>query len=126
MIAEFKDCIDKGGVLGLAIGIIFGAAVGKLVTALVADLIMPIPGGLFPGSEWRKIVISIPIGSGINFGIGDFVGVIIDFLIIAMLIFLIAKYAKKVGISKDEISGKEVHKVVEEEYKTPKAEEPEN
>jgi len=98
MIAEFKDFIGKAGVMGLAIGFIFGAAIGKVVTALVTDLIMPIPGAVVPGGDWRKAVISVPIGSGMNFGIGDFVGAIIDFLIIALVIFLIAKYAKKAGI----------------------------
>lgn len=98
MIAEFKDFIGKAGVLGLAIGFIFGAAIGKVVSALVQDIIMPIPGAMIPGGEWRKAIISVPIGSGMNFGIGDFVGAIIDFLIIALVIFFIAKYAKKAGI----------------------------
>lgn len=98
MIAEFKEFIGKAGVLGLAIGFIFGAAVGKVVTALVQDMIMPIPGAVVPGGDWRKAVVSIPIGSGMNFGVGDFIGAIIDFLIIALVIFLIAKFAKKAGI----------------------------
>ena len=51
-----------------------------------------------PGGEWRTAVISIPIGSGMNFGVGDFKGAMIDFLIIALVIFIIAKYARKAGI----------------------------
>ena len=98
IIAEFKEFIGKTGVLGLAIGFIFGAAIGKVVSALVQDIIMPIPGTLIPGGDWRSSVISIPIGNGMNFGVGDFAGAIIDFLIIALVIFLIAKYAKKAGI----------------------------
>jgi len=98
LIAEFKDFIGKAGVLGLAVGFIFGIAIGKVVSALVADLIMPIPGALVPGGDWRTAVVSIPIGSGMNFGIGDFVGAVIDFLIIALVIFIIVKYAKKIGI----------------------------
>jgi large conductance mechanosensitive channel len=98
MIAEFKEFIGKAGVLGLAIGFIMGAAIGKVVSALVADLIMPIPGALVPGGDWRTAVFTVPVGSGMKFGIGDFVGAIIDFLIIALVIFLIAKYAKKAGI----------------------------
>ncbi|MDE1763521.1 MAG: MscL family protein [Thaumarchaeota archaeon] len=98
MIAEFKEFIGKAGVLGLAIGFIFGAAVGKVVTALVQDMIMPIPGAVIPGGDWRKAIVSIPVGNGMNFGIGDFIGAIIDFLIIALVIFLIAKFAKKAGI----------------------------
>ena len=98
MIAEFKEFIGKAGVIGLAIGFIFGAAIGKVVTALVGDLIMPIPGALVPEGDWRQAVFSVPIGSGMNFKIGDFIGAIIDFLIIALVIFLIAKYAKKTGL----------------------------
>ncbi len=98
LVAEFKDFIGKAGVLGLAIGFIFGAAIGKVVSALVADLIMPIPGALVPGGDWRTAVIAVPIGSGMNFGVGDFIGAIIDFLIIVLVIFFIAKYARKAGI----------------------------
>jgi large conductance mechanosensitive channel len=100
MIAEFKEFIGKAGVLGLAIGFIMGTAIGKVVTALVADLIMPIPGALVPGGDWRTAKISVPIGSGMNFGVGDFIGVVIDFLIIAFVIFLIAKIAKKYKMDK--------------------------
>jgi large conductance mechanosensitive channel len=98
LIAEFKDFIGKAGVLGLAIGFIMGTAIGKVVTALVQDLIMPVPGAFIPGGDWRKGVITIPVGNGMSFGIGDFVGVIIDFLIIAMVIFLIAKFGRKAGL----------------------------
>jgi large conductance mechanosensitive channel len=51
-----------------------GTAIGKVVTALVQDLIMPVPGAFIPGGDWRKGIIIIPVGNGMNFGIGDFVG----------------------------------------------------
>ena len=98
LIAEFKDFIGKAGVLGLAIGFIMGTAIGKVVTALVQDLIMPVPGAFIPGGDWRKGIITIPVGNGMNFGIGDFVGVVIDFIIIALVIFLIAKFGRKAGL----------------------------
>ena len=98
MLAEFKEFIGKAGVLGLAIGFIMGTAIGKVVTALVQDLIMPIPGALVPGGDWRKAAINIPVGGGINFGIGDFIGAIIDFTIIAIVIFFIARFGKKAGL----------------------------
>lgn len=98
LIAEFKDFIGKAGVLGLAIGFIMGTVIGKVVTALVQDLIMPIPGAFIEGGDWRKAIITIPIGNGMNFGIGDFVGVVIDFFIIAMVIFIIAKFGRKAGL----------------------------
>lgn len=96
--AEFMDFIGKSGVLGLAIGFIMGLYIGKVVSALVQDIIMPIPGALISGGEWRKAVVSIPIGYGMQFAIGDFVGVIIDFLIVAGVVFMIARYARKLGL----------------------------
>jgi len=92
------DFIGKSGVLGLAIGFIMGLYINKVVSALVGDIIMPIPGALVPGGDWRKAVISIPIGQGMNFAIGDFLGVVVDFLIVAFVVFFIVKYARKVGL----------------------------
>jgi len=96
--AEFKDFLGKAGVLGLAIGFIMGTYIGKVVSAFVQDIIMPIPGALIPGGDWRKAVVSIPVGNGVNFAVGDFGGVIIDFLIVAAVIFVIAKYAGRMGL----------------------------
>jgi len=92
-IAEFMDFIGKAGVIGLAIGFIMGTYIGKVVSALVQDIIMPIPGALMPGGDWRTAVVSLPIGAGMNFAVGDFVGVIVDFLIVSVVVFFIAKYA---------------------------------
>jgi large conductance mechanosensitive channel len=91
--AEFMDFIGKAGVLGLAVGFIMGTYIGKVVSALVQDIIMPVPGALIPGGNWKNAVITIPIGEGMNFAIGDFVSVMIDFLIVAIVVFLIARYA---------------------------------
>ena len=96
--AEFMDFIGKAGVLGLAIGFIMGTYIGKVVSALVQDIIMPVPGAFVSGGEWRKAIISIPVGQGLNFAVGDFAGVLIDFLIVAVVIFMIAKYARKMGL----------------------------
>jgi large conductance mechanosensitive channel len=98
LIAEFKDFIGKAGVLGLAIGFIMGTVIGRVVTALVQDLIMPIPSAFIAGGDWRKAVVTIPVGNGMAFGIGDFIGVVIDFLIIAFVIFMIAKFGRKAGL----------------------------
>jgi len=96
--AEFKDFLGKAGVLGLAVGFIMGLYIGKVVSALVSDIIMPIPGAFIAGGDWRKAVVSIPVGNGMNFAVGDFVGVIVDFLIVAAVVFLITKYARKMGL----------------------------
>jgi large conductance mechanosensitive channel len=96
--AEFIDFIGKAGVLGLAVGFIMGTYIGTVVSALVQDIIMPVPGALIPGGDWRKAVFTVPVGNGMNFAVGDFVGVIINFMIVACVVFFIAKYSRKVGL----------------------------
>ncbi len=93
--AEFMEFIGKAGVLGLAVGFIMGTYIGKVVSALVQDIIMPVPGALIPGGNWKNATMTIPIGEGMNFAIGDFVSVMIEFLIVSIVIFLIAIYAGK-------------------------------
>ncbi len=85
---EFMDFLNKYGVIGLAVAFVMGAAVTKLVTALVTDLIMPIIGAMIPGGDWRSATINI---GSIKFLVGDFVGALIDFIIIAVVIFLIVR-----------------------------------
>ncbi len=96
--AEFVAFLGKTGVLGLAIGFITGTYINKVVSSLVSDIIMPIPGAFIVGGDWRKAVFTLPIGNGMNFAVGDFVGVVIDFLIVAGVVFLIARYGNKMGL----------------------------
>ena len=53
---------------------------------------------MIPSGDWRKAVVSLPVGAEINFAVGDFVGVIVNFLIVAGVVFLIAKYAGKMWL----------------------------
>ena len=85
---EFNDFLTKYGVIGLAVAFVMGAAVTKLVTALVTDLIMPIIGAVIPGGDWRAATLNV---GSIKFMVGDFVGALIDFIIIAVVIFIIVK-----------------------------------
>ena len=101
MVAEFMAFIGKAGVIGLAVGFIMGTYIGLVVSALVQDIIMPIPGALIPGGDWRKAVLTVPIGAGMNFAIGDFVGTVVNFLIVAVVVFFIAKYAGKIMEKKE-------------------------
>lgn len=87
-IQEFNDFLTKYGVIGLAVAFVMGAAVTKLVTALVTDLIMPIIGAVIPGGDWRAATLSL---GNVKFLVGDFTGALIDFVIIAIVIFLIVK-----------------------------------
>ena len=87
-LSEFNDFLTKYGVIGLAVAFVMGAAVTKLVTAFVTDLIMPIIGALIPGGDWRLATLNI---GSIKFMVGDFAGALIDFIIIAIVIFIIVK-----------------------------------
>ncbi len=88
MIGEFKAFLLKHGVIALAVAVVIGGAVQKLVAAIVADLIMPIIGALTPGGDWRTATVSI---GAVKLGVGDFLGAILDFLIIAIVVFFIVK-----------------------------------
>ena len=88
MIGEFKAFLLKHGVIALAVAVVIGGAVQKLVAAIVADLIMPIIGALTPSGNWRTATLSV---GAVKFGVGDFLGAILDFLIIAIVVFLIVK-----------------------------------
>ncbi len=95
---EFKAFLGKGGVLALAVGFIMGTYIGTVVTALVRDIIMPIPGAFTPKGNWQSANVTLTIGNGMTFFYGDFIAVIINFLIVALAIFLIVRYATKMGI----------------------------
>ena len=93
MIQEFKDFIAKGNVMDMAVGIIMGAAFTAIVSSLVDDLITPLIGIFMGGVDF----------SGLSFGVGDalftygnFIMAIINFLIIAWVVFLLVKAVNKV------------------------------
>ncbi len=89
---EFMEFLNKYGVIGIAIAFIIGGAAGRLITALVNDLLMPIIGIIVPGGEWRTSVFQV---GPIKFLLGDFVGALIDFIIIALVVFLLSKQLAK-------------------------------
>jgi large conductance mechanosensitive channel len=89
---EFSDFLKKYQVLGLAVAFIIGLAATKLVTALVNDVVMPVVGALIPGGEWRLATLQL---GPVKFLVGDFVGALIDFAIIALVVFLVVKMIMK-------------------------------
>jgi len=93
--AEFMAFLQKYGVIGLAIAFIIGGAAGRLVTALVSDILMPMITFFIPGGGWRETVWQI---GSIHLKVGDFVGVLIDFLIIALVVFVVMKQLAKTGL----------------------------
>lgn len=92
---EFMEFLNKYGIIGLAIAFIIGGAAGSLVSALVADILMPILTFFIPGGGWREAVLIL---GPIQLGVGHFIGAIIDFLIIALVVFILMKQLAKSGL----------------------------
>jgi large conductance mechanosensitive channel len=97
LVQEFMDFLMKYQVIGLAVAFIIGAAATKMVTATVADIIMPIIAVIIPGGDWRASVLQ---AGPVKLLVGDFVGAIIDFVIIALVVFIVVKYMMKGDTSK--------------------------
>ncbi len=109
MFSEFKTFIARGNVLDLAVGVIIGAAFGKIVASLTDDIIMPVVGALFGGLDFSNYFIALKEvpenvphtlaavkAAGIPaFAYGSFISAIINFLILAYIIFLIVRSANK-------------------------------
>ena len=107
MMGEFREFAVKGNVIDLAVGVIIGAAFGKIVDSLVKDMIMPIVSRVFGGldfSNWFVMLASPPAGysgpmtyealtkAGVPlFAYGNFITVVLNFIILAFVIFLMVK-----------------------------------
>ena len=90
MLKEFRDFIAKGNVLDLAVAVIIGGAFSAIVKSLVADIIMPLVGVMLGGVDFSTLAITVGEAS-ITYG--NFIQAIIDFLIIAFIIFQIVRSA---------------------------------
>ena len=88
MLQEFKSFAMKGNVVDLAVGIVIGAAFGKIVSSLVGDMIMPVVGLLAGGIDFSGLAMTIGRAS-VNYG--KFIQTCVDFVIIAAAIFLVVK-----------------------------------
>ncbi len=98
-IDEFKAFIMKGNVLDLAVGVIIGIAMGAIVTSLVNDILMPPLGALLQGINFAELQWVIMPGVAIKYG--NFLQAVINFVIIALVIFLIVKMANRVSKKKE-------------------------
>lgn len=94
---EFMEFLNKYQVIGLAVAFVIGAAATALVNALVKDIIMPFVGALIPGGAWEEAIL--PVGP-VKFMVGDFASAVIDFIIIALVVFILVKYIMKGDVSK--------------------------
>jgi large conductance mechanosensitive channel len=91
-VKEFKDFAFKGNIVDLAVAVILGGAFGKIVDSVVADLIMPIIGMLAGGTDFKSL--SFGIGDA-KITYGNFISAVINFMVIAFVLFLIIKAANK-------------------------------
>jgi len=102
MLKEFQEFISKGNVMDLAVGVIIGGAFGLIVSSLVADIIMPIVGAIFGGFDFSNYFL--PLSSAVTadsleearkqgavFAYGSFITVVINFVILAWIIFMLVK-----------------------------------
>lgn len=104
IIQEFKEFAIKGNVIDMAVGVIIGGAFGKIVTSLVNDIIMPPVGLLMGGVPFKDLFIQLSDAEGINtlddavaagvpvLAYGQFIQVVLDFLIVAISIFAMIKF----------------------------------
>ena len=88
MVKEFKAFIMRGNVMDLAVGVIIGVAFGKIISSLVNDILMPVIGLLIGGIDFSGLAFTL--GSA-NVTYGNFINNLIDFIIIALVIFLMVK-----------------------------------
>jgi large conductance mechanosensitive channel len=107
MASEFKDFISKGNVMDLAVGVIIGAAFGKIVDSLVNDIIMPIVGKIFGGFDFSNMYIPLngqdmalalveakKVGAVLAYG--NFITIVINFIILAFVIFQMVKMVNRI------------------------------
>ncbi len=104
-IAEFKEFAMKGNVVDMAIGVVIGAAFGKITTSLVNDVIMPLISRITGGvdfSAWKWVLKAAEVdetgaetAAEIAVNYGSFIAVVLDFLIIALVLFMVVKAINK-------------------------------
>jgi len=110
---EFKEFISRGNVIDLAVGVIMGGAFGKIVTSLVNDIIMPLVGIILGGLDFTSLTLTLGDAS-IAYGL--FIQNVIDFLIVAVCIFVMIKFINKLTKKQEAKEKKEEKK--EEPKKT--------
>ena len=106
MFKEFKEFVSKGSVMDLAVGVIIGAAFAKIVSSLIDDVVMPVVGLFFGKIDFSSLYIDLSGGTyaslaeakaagaaTLNYGL--FINALIDFLVIALVIFIMVKWANK-------------------------------
>ena len=123
---EFKTFAMRGNVMDMAIGVVIGAAFGKITTSIVNDIIMPLIGLITGGidlTQWNILLNSAAVEAGadpVTLGIGNLLAVILDFIIVAFAMFLLVKAMNKLASlkKKEEEAPEEDPKPTSEELLT--------
>ena len=118
MLQEFKAFIARGNVLDLAVAVIIGAAFGAIVTSLTGDVLMPLVGALFGGADLSNhfVLLSVPDGykgsltdyaalkaaGAAMIGYGAFLTALLNFVILAFVVFLLVRTANRLIVKKEE------------------------
>ena len=98
MLAQFARFLKETNAIALAMAVVIGGAVQKLVTALVADIFMPILGIILPSGEWRAW--KIPLRGSAALAVGDVLGAAVDFVIVAWVLYIVVGRLLKVQPAK--------------------------
>ena len=126
-ISEFKEFIMRGNVMDMAVGVIVATAFGKITTSLVNDLFMPFISWLFGTRDMSALNLlvrpevvqdGVVVQEAITIGFGNFVAVVIDFLLMSLVVFIILKLFNKAR----SLTEKKVEEAVEEEEPAPTTE----
>ncbi len=118
MLSEFKDFAIKGNVVDMAVGIIVGAAFGKIVSSFVKDVIMPPIGVAMGGVDFSELAVTIQEAAGdvpaVMIKYGVFIQTIVDFIIVAMAIFVAVKVINNMKKKEEEAPKEEPEPTKEE------------
>ena len=134
LFAEFKEFIQRGNVLDMAVGVVMATAFGKITSALINNLLLPFLGWLFGSQDMGALNVTLspavidPVTNEVTkeavvLGFGTFVGAILDFLLIALAVFILVKMMNKARETAEKLSKKNEPAPAEEKPAEPSAEE---
>lgn len=132
LIAEFKEFIMRGNVVDMAVGVIIATAFGKITTSLINDVIMPFIGWVTGSRDMTALNILVRpevldeagdvVQAAITIGFGTFIATVVDFLLIAMVVFFIMKASNKAKAIAEDMKKKEAEAAAPEEPAGPTTE----
>lgn len=106
MLKEFREFIQRGNVLDMAVGVIMAGAFGKIIDSLVADVLMPIISLITAGADFTEWKLILRANPEVAISYGNLIQVILNFILVAFCIFLIVKGFNKMRRNKEEAPAK--------------------